>query len=242
MTFDLREIGRDIAGPFIIANHYSRTVPTSNNIFFGCYVGKELFAVVNYGRIASRTHPKVIIGQDDADEKNTVELRRMCRVGSREAKGPVQLSSVLAKCHELLRTRGVKYVLSYSDQKFNARKGAGRFKFKSGSVYFYSGFTHIGETPKEWHCEDALGNHVHRSKAYRRMLAHNLKVCADRKIIVTQKPTGNKDREWPTDPALWARDDEALPKDRLWTLEQVRRDMGLTRIECPPKDKWLLTL
>lgn len=248
MTFDLRYIGRDIAGPFIKANHYSHTVPTSDNIFFGCYVDDELFAVVNYGRIASRTEPSVILKRDDATRTNTLELRRLCRLGARGAQHPVKLSAVLAACHDMLRKRGFHYILSYSDQAYSTFKTHGKngtvreSKIKSGGIYFHSGFTHIGETPKEWHCEDRLGQRVHRSKAYRRMLAHNLKVCRDREITVAQKPTGNKDREWPTDPALWARDDEALPKDRLWTLEQVRRDMGLTRVECPPKDKWLLTL
>lgn len=239
--FEVRTIARSVAAPFIKAHHYSGTVPTGFNIFFGCYMETALFAVVDYGTIASRTAAAYITDRADATNVNTLELRRLCRVGARGEKGPVQLSDVLRTCHDELRKRGYRYVISYSDHAHNARSGAGRFKFKSGSIYHYTGFTHIGETPTEMHCKDRDGRTVHRSRAYRKMLAHNTVLCAKLGLTVSTKPTGNKDRIWPTDPMLWATD-ASLPQDKLWTLQQVRENMGLTVFRSPPKDKWLLTL
>lgn len=237
----VRAIERAVAGPFIKAHHYSGTVPTGFNLFFGCYVNDLLFAVVDYGSIASRTPVAYITGQADATKTNTLELRRLCRVGARGEKGPVQLSDVLRMCHHKLVESGYRYILSYSDHAHNARSGAGRFKFKSGSIYHYTGFTHIGETPIEMHCKDKDGRTVHRSRAYRKMLAHNIALCAKLGLTVATKPTGNKDRIWPTDTMLWATD-ASLPQDKLWTLQQVRENMGLTVFRSPPKDKWLLHL
>lgn len=244
-SIHVRGIERKVAGPFIKANHYSGTVPTGFNLFFGCYVDDVLFAVVDYGSIASRTPVAYITGRADATKANTLELRRLCRVGARGEKGPIQLSEVLRLCHLVLSAHGYRYILSYSDHAHNARSGrkvfVGRFNFKSGSIYHYSGFTHIGETPVEMHCKDKDGRTVHRSRAYRRMLAHNIALCAKLGLPVAKKPTGNKDRIWPTDAMLWATD-ASLPQDKLWTLQQVRENMGLTVFKSPPKDKWLLTL
>lgn len=257
--FNVREIPRAVAAPFIRAHHSYGTVPTGDNIFFGCYLADgSLFAVVNYGRLAARAGEyrqnveAEITRRPDATNKNTLELRRLCRRGSKEEKGPVQLTAVLRICHDILRKRGWRYILSYSDwgpNKFSRQFK--RVKHHSGGIYKHAGFEWLGETPEEYHCRDEKGNRVHRSKAYRKMLAHNLKVCAamidplsGEPMEIAREPTGNRDRIWPTDPTLWATDCEpqTLPPGKLWGLDQVRRNLGLRVDKFPPKDKWLLTL
>lgn len=260
--FEVREIPRSVAGPFIEKYHYSGTAPTGDNIYFGCYPENGgLFAVVNYGRLACRTEKG---GQDEAEAtgcpdatvKNTLELRRMCRVGSKENKGPVKLTAILKICHNKLRKSGYRYILSYSDWGASplasidpldprdptdmVRPGT---RHRSGGVYLFARFKWLGATPEEYHCLDKDGNVVHRSVAYRKMLAHNLKICKKAAFVVERKITGNRDRIWPTDPTLWAMADaNPLPADKLWRLDQVRRAMRLTVSKRPPKDKWLLIL
>jgi hypothetical protein len=238
------------AREFILQHHYSKTVPTGKNIYFGCYVGDQLFAVADYGPIASRSEPALILGREDATRTNTLELRRLCRLGEKGERGPVKMPKFLRACHKLLKTDGYRYVLSYSDWDYNKfevqREG---IQHRSGGVYLFSGFTWLGATKEEWHVTDKDGNRFHRSKAYRRMLAHNLAVCAAIGFKVEKKPTGNRDRIWPMD--LWASDELCsqrlakgleLPAKKLWTLEQVRDAMGFKRERRQPKDKWLLDL
>ena len=230
------------AREFILKYHYSKTVPTGKNIYFGCYVNDELFAVANYASLASRTPPDIILNRPDANRSNTLELRRLCRVGEKGEPGPVKLSDFLRECHDSLRIQGYRYILSYSDRAYNQFKHQHRnAKHKSGGIYKFSGFEYIGETPKEWHIKDKDGNQFHRSRAYRKMLAHNIALCAKLNFPLKRKTTGNRDRYWPKDEKLWATD-ASLPADKLWKLDQVRTAMGYTRFECPPKDKWLLDL
>jgi hypothetical protein len=230
------------ARAFILAHHYSKTVPTGKNLYFGCYVGGELFAVADYGMLASRSKPSLIVGREDATQENTLELRRLCRLGAKGERGPVKMPKFLRACHKLLKDSGYRYILSYSDRDYNKfavqREGV---QHQSGGVYLFSGFTWLGATAVEWHVVDKDGNRFHRSKAYRRMLAHNLALCKVWGFEVLKKTTGNQDRIWPTDPKLWTKG-QKLPADKLWTLEQVRADLGFKREKRSPKDKWLLTL
>lgn len=251
MSFEVREVGRSIAAPFIEKHHYSHTTPTAFNIFFGCYVEGNLFAIVDYGSIQGRDGRfregvRMAIGREGATADNTLEIRRLCRRGAIGEKGPVLLSDVLRECHRLLRERGYRFILSYSDWDYNTFKRHGRDTFeegkhRSGNIYKHSGFEWLGATPPEVHCEDKEGNKVHRSVAYRKMLAHNEKLCAQWGLTLERKASGNRDRIWPSDPDKWATDD-SLPPNKLWKLDQVRRNMGLRVRKCKPKDKWLLDL
>jgi hypothetical protein len=242
---------------FILQHHYSKTVPTGKNLFFGCYVDGKLFAVADYASFASRSEPHVVLGEgyEDATRDNTLELRRLCRLGEKGEPGAVKMSDFLRECHDLIRLiENCRYILSYSDQQYN--KFAVQFKrskHKSGGIYKHAGFVYLGETAEEIHVIDAEGNRFHRSRAYRKMLAHNLALCAKLNFVPAKKTTGNKDRIWPDDPKLWisketwARVKRRWPKPklsakRLWKLDQVRDAMGFKIEKRPPKDKWLLTL
>lgn len=241
--FEVRELSHSIASPFIIEHHYSHTTPRTDNIFFGCYIDGVLFAVVNYGRLASRTSPAVVLKLDEATAKNTLELRRLCRLGKQGEPGPVMLSDVLKVCHDILRERGYRYIVSYSDRKHNQFKIQFRqAAHKSGGIYKFSGFTYLGETAETYHYIDELGEDVHRSRPYRKMLAHNTALCKKLGFEIERSVKGTRtDRVWPTDRSLWATDD-TLPEDKLWTKSQVAKAMKLTVVVNPPKDKWLLTL
>lgn len=238
--FTVERLTHAEAAPFILAHHYSKTVPTGHNIFFGCYVEGMLYAVADYGRIASRTPPAVILKRDDADHHNTLELRRLCRIGEKRT-ARFNTSDFLRECHDELGMIGYRYILSYSDQQYN--KFVVQFrraKHKSGGIYKHAGFTHVDETPEEMHVIDANGNRFHRSRAYRKMLSHNIKLCGYR--VLDRKRTGNKDRIWPKDLPVATKADKPFPPDKLWELEEVRTWMGFKVEKRMPKDKWLLTL
>src|ERR1035437_6772127 len=164
-------IPRSEAAPFIIANHKYKTVPTGKNVFFGCLVNGTLYAVADFGMLASRTPPAHITGKPDATQLNTVELKRLCRLGEKGERGPVKTPKFLRACHTLLKPMGIRYILSYSDWEYNKfevqQPGVGH---RSGGVYLFSGYTWLGTTSKEWHIKDKDGNRFHRSRAYRRML------------------------------------------------------------------------
>lgn len=241
-------IPRSEAAPFILEHHYTHIVPTGPNIYFGCYVEGVLYAVANFGSLASRTPVAHIVGKADATEKNTVELKRLCRLGEKGERGPVKTPKFLRACHKLLKPMGIRYILSYSDRKYNSfAVQRPEVEHQSGGVYLFSGYKWLGATGEEWHVVDKNGKQEHRAKAYKRMLAHNVKVCGgDDKI--PRKATGNRDRIWPEDlpraTSVSLVDDtlRAVPEKSLVTLDQVRRAMGFKRVRCPPKDKWLLEI
>lgn len=244
-SFEVRVIKRPEAARFILKYHYSKTVPTGDNIFFGCYVEDTLYAVANYGRLASRSKPSIVLKRDDATVANTLELRRLCRLGDRGA-ALFNTSDFLRKCHDIL-SLDYRYVLSYSDQQYSKFKVQfKRAQHKSGGIYKHAGFTWVGETPRERHVIDKDGNRFHRSRAYRRMLAHNVKLCGGEENIerkLTGK-TGRADRVWPRKTSRrWAtKKDGKFPEKKLWTLDQVRTWMGFEVEDREPKDKWLLDL
>jgi hypothetical protein len=74
----------------------------------------------------------------------------------------------------LKRTHGIRFIVSFSDPKFNAfdikRNG---IPYESGGIYRAANFRYLGKTNKEWHVMDREGVIRHRRFAYRHMKRQN---------------------------------------------------------------------
>src|ERR1019366_4044774 len=121
-----RMIGLDEAKPFIEAHHYSGSVPTGPNIFFGAFLDGDLYAVAAYGSranmnlepwLAELTGLPVACG-------NLTILKRLCRKGEKDdaldqrsrSRGEIPMTQFLSFCHRALREFfGIRYIMAYSD-------------------------------------------------------------------------------------------------------------------------------
>lgn len=126
--FVVRPITVSQAKPFIEANHYSRKCPTGRNIFFGAFIGDELYAVADYGAgsnmdkgaaLARQTglpvryqdvttewlaapHDHMSVEGLEPGPLNCVELKRLCRIGAK-GESKIHLTRFLAVCHRILK-------------------------------------------------------------------------------------------------------------------------------------------
>jgi hypothetical protein len=119
-------------------------------------------------------------------ERSLLNLSRLCRVGTKEERGPVPMSRFLAVCRVLLRkhkmAKDAKGIISYSDPdtRYNARG-------HNGGLYKASGFMHLGQTAPEMHVVDKNGIIRHRRVAYKFMKSRNAQ--AERKGLSIPFPT-----------------------------------------------------
>lgn len=232
-SVDVRSILRATAAPFIKKWHYSGKVPTGQNIFFGCYVNGELFAVASYGKGAEMKDSGAkylaeVTGLAVTTD-NLVSLKRLCRVGSKNDKGAVPLTQFLAHCHRLLkRDHGIRFIVSFSDPEHNAfdKKNGDGIQYDSGGIYKAANFKYLGKTSAVYHCIDQAGNIVHRRKAYR------------------LKERVNEDRYGPKKdlPAHHVIDPITHWPVGAMTIDDARKQLGLTPIRTTPKDRWFIDL
>lgn len=183
---EVYEIEHHIAKPFIERWHYSNKVPTGKNIFFGCFIDNELYAVANYG-IGVNSHQasflKRVTGYGDLSNDNLLELKRLCRREPREEK--YYLSNFLSKCHKLLRVKNYKYIVSFSDPMHG----------HSGGIYKASNFKHLGVTNAEYHVIDKDGVVRHRRYPYRYAERNGCSIQEARDILGLERfKTEPKDR------------------------------------------------
>lgn len=215
---DVREIKREVAAPFIEQWHYEHKTPTGKNVYFGCFVAGDLFAVASFGWGAAmklsngnysiegyleRHYPELgIVGS----RRSVLHLQRLCRVGSREDKGPIPLSQFLAACRRLIRRHSIgkeaRGIISYSDPS----------RGHSGGIYRAAGFRHLGTTASEMHVIDENGVIRHRRVAYKFMKSRNSQ--AERK---------GKPIPFPT-------------------LAAARKHLGFEPHKTSPRDRWFLAL
>jgi hypothetical protein len=80
------------------------------------------------------------------------------------------LTKFLSLCHKLLKQRyGIRYIVSFSDPKYNRFKHQGPVEYNSGGIYKAANFQYLGKTNAEMHVIDQFGNIHHRRYAYRYM-------------------------------------------------------------------------
>jgi len=186
-NFDVIEIDKKTAAPFIEKWHYSHIVPTGRNVFFGGYINEELYCVAVYGSgsnnnqhsyLARTTHKPVT-------EDNLMELRRLCRVGEKGTT-EVPLTRFLKICHTILkREHKVSFVVSFSDPAYN----------HTGGIYKAANFQHLGKTNAEWRYVDEDGQIVHRRTMNHYSWRHSLtEVQMAQKLFKYEVKMPGKDR------------------------------------------------
>lgn len=150
---DEYELPRPVAQVFVEMWHYSGTLPTGKNIYYGWFIDRELYAVAVYGLSANKNLATFLARATNkpVTATNLLELRRLCR--SEPARRDYQLTRFLAKCHKLLRrNHDARFVVSYSDPAHG----------HDGKIYKAANFMHLGATAAEIQSLDAQGQLVHR--------------------------------------------------------------------------------
>jgi hypothetical protein len=170
----VERIEHHVAKPFIIKHHYSKNCPTGKNIFFGCFIGSELYAVADYGIGANMDGGASMARMTGkpVTRENHVTLKRLCRKGAKGA-SLVPMTQFLARCHKLLkRDHGVRFIISYADPSENGtvKKPEQRSTpWQAGGIYAAANFQYLGKVPAERHFKDRRGRFVHRRVPYRLM-------------------------------------------------------------------------
>ena len=158
----VREASSAEARPFISKWHYSGNVPTGRNIFFAMEHGQpadlfshEIYAMAAYGPSASHDlHGSMARTTGlPITFDNILELRRLCRS---EPRSSVPLTWFLARCHRILKAKGYRYIVSFSDPMHG----------HNGGIYRAANFAHLGKTASATHNIDKDGNIVHRRVPY----------------------------------------------------------------------------
>jgi len=139
------------AAPFIRKWHYSGKATRGSHHYFGWFIGKEMYAVADYG-LPTNNHQAHGLASElmiNVTKDNLVELKRLCRV---EPKQKVQLTQFLAHCHRILKGVGVVYVMSFSDPA----------QGHDGGIYKAANFEHVGQTNPGLACLGEDGQKHHR--------------------------------------------------------------------------------
>ena len=113
---------------FLLPRHYSGRTP-SISIAFGWFIDNELVAVCSFGKPASPSLCKGILGQEYASQ--VYELNRLCRIENLNE----QLSSFVAACLRRLRAKDW-IIVSYADTDMH----------HNGFIYQASNFIYTGLT------------------------------------------------------------------------------------------------
>lgn len=172
MKKEVREISLPTARPFIERWHYSNKVPTGKNIFFGWFVDDELYAVADYGIGVNSFQASFLARstKENVINENLLELKRLCRL---EPPKKLYLTQFLSKCHKLLKRRGYKFIVSFSDPEYG----------HNGGIYRAANFKHLGKTNAEWHVVDTEGVKHHRRYPYRYAQRNNCSIEEARKQL-----------------------------------------------------------
>ena len=113
---------------FLLPRHYSGRTP-SISIAFGWFIDNKLVAVCSFGKPASPSLCKGILGEEYASQ--VYELNRLCRIENLNE----QLSSFVAACLRRLRPKNW-IIVSYSDTDMH----------HNGFIYQASNFIYTGLT------------------------------------------------------------------------------------------------
>jgi hypothetical protein len=133
--FNVREISSLEARQVVEKYHYSRKMPKIHGFCFGGFIGDKLYVVAAYGdNPVNRNTVKWLgrVTKFSVTNFNFLELSRLARIEPKDDRLP--LSLFLSVCHKILRKKGYKYILSYSDPEHNP----------SGGIYVASNFILLG--------------------------------------------------------------------------------------------------
>ncbi len=149
---------------FITENHYSQTVPSGKNLFYGWFVDDgpahdlfdgSLYAVANYGIGINPLQAEFLERelQLGIELHNLLELKRLVRREPKDKTYP--LTHFLSRCHRQLKSDGYKFVVSFSDPA----------QGHDGGIYKAANFRHVGMSQADQFLLDKDGKVHHRRKA-----------------------------------------------------------------------------
>jgi len=167
-------IPHEQAARFIEQWHYSATMPTGLNIPFGWpATNGGLYAVAVYGIGVNPFQYQYLskITGLNITINNLLEIKRLARIEPRNESRP--LSAFLSRCHRMLRDRGFRHIVAYSDPEHG----------HSGGIYKASNFTYLGKTNPESHTIGQGGQVRHRRFAYRYARRHGMTIDEARKRL-----------------------------------------------------------
>lgn len=166
LHFHIDRIGHQTAKLWVEKWHYSRRIPTGQNISYGLYANGELYAVIVYG-VGVNPYQAKFLGVE-----SVIEIKRMCRREPRLDFYP--LSRFIALTSKMVR-RVLPYdcIVAFADPEHG----------HEGTVYRASGFRLHGTTNAEWHVEDGDGNRRHRRLAFRHSRREHCTVAESRSIL-----------------------------------------------------------
>lgn len=165
LQFRIHEINHPTAKAWIERWHYSKRIPTGQNISYGLFADGFLCAVIVYG-IGVNCYQAKFLGV-----KEVLEIKRMARS---EPKFAYPLSRFIALTMKMVRRHAsFDAVVAFADPE----------EGHAGTVYKAAGFTLEGETNKEWHLIDKDGKKRHRRYAFRFARRNGISVPEARKRL-----------------------------------------------------------
>lgn len=166
------------AKDFVETWHYSKRMPTGQNICYGCWNENYCYAVIVYG-IGVNPYQAAFLGVD-----SVVEIKRMCR---REPKEKFPLSRLIGLTTKWLRKESpFGAVVAFADPE----------QGHEGTVYKASGFKHEGMSNAEWHLVDGSGEKRHRRYAFRMARRNGITVEEARKQLNVERIRTEPKHRW----------------------------------------------
>lgn len=239
------------AADFIKKYHYSATMPGGKNDCFGLWLDTRLYAVAVYGfgdSGAIMGNAEVFFGKlsglkNRITKTNLYELKRLARLGER-GQAEIPLTAFLAKCHCLLREKGIRFIFSFSDPEHD----------HNGGIYKASNFFCLGQTAPEVHYVGLQGEFVHRRKPYKYMKSQNIKLARERYPEEFKKACEQErlqldfilhlGRRWPkiTEEIKARQAKELLGAEAIPSYTAAAKLMGLKPRKTQRKTRWFLPL
>lgn len=178
--WNIREVPRAVAKPWIEKWHYSRRIPSGKNYLFGLFTpSNELYAVAVYGIGVNPYQARFLKCE------RVLELKRLAR--SEPARPEYPMSRFVAITTKMLRKQ-VQFdcLVSFSDPE----------EGHAGTLYKACGFAFAGLTNPEWHLIDAAGNKRHRRFAYRYAKRKNMPLSAAREALGLARTKTQPKKRW----------------------------------------------
>ena len=119
----------------------------------------------------------------EVSKDNLLELKRLCRVEPK--KESLQLTQFIAGCHKILKKKGIRYIVSFSDPDMK----------HNGGIYKAANFKYLGKTDAAIHTIDENNIVRHRRYYFRYARRKNITVAQARKELgLKTLKTAPKDR------------------------------------------------
>lgn len=166
LQFRIDKIPHALADEWVRSWHYSRRIPTGQNICYGLFTpDRELYAVIVYG-IGVNPYQAKFLGVE-----SVMEIKRMCRS---EPPRNYPLSRFIALTSKMLAKEfPFDCLVAFADPEHG----------HEGTVYKASGFVFHGQTNAEYHTQDAAGEKRHRRFAFRHARRNNITIAESRTVL-----------------------------------------------------------